>query len=121
MWLTPGEISDMDHDVETGPGVTRVMIQHFSYKPSHALSSALRPGEKGVLGLYVTGSGGPPGWLQAGPGTPAQEDIGRRGGGRQVGRHDHGGSLVERERRHQQPPVPDRDQVGDPVARLLLQ
>ena len=43
-----------------------------------------------------------------------------RGVRRQVGRHDRGRAPVERERRHEHPPVPQRHQLGHPAARLLL-
>ena len=42
-------------------------------------------------------------------------------GGRQIGRHDQRGAPVERERRHQHPPVPDRDKFGDAGRGLLLE
>ena len=42
-------------------------------------------------------------------------------GSRQVGCHDQRGAPVERERRHQHPPVTDGHQLRHPARRLLLQ
>ena len=40
---------------------------------------------------------------------------------RQVGRHEVGGTAVERERGHEHPPVADRDQLGHPRRVLLAE
>ncbi len=43
------------------------------------------------------------------------------GGRREVGRHHRGSAAIERERRDEHPPVPDRDQLLQPRRRLRLE